>query len=191
MAKAKSTEDLWAELRGLLKLAGRVTRRKPVRGASKSRATTSGAGSTRRAAAIRRGLAGGDLGRVRAQIPDEDSGNKSQQAVVYAYACMLETHSAGLSIVFDRFPARERQKIARALKAIGAAQTLRALRRLELALAREFAHKRSRIEAAARLGELPAARRIDTQSRSHAAEIEKKLLAFCKAHVEELAGVQR
>ena len=109
---------------------------------------------------------------MRVQVPDE-GGNETQQVVVYAYACILETNSAGLSILFDRFSRAERRSMASALAAIKATATLRALRSLERAFAREKA---------------PETRSVDRQSDKLVAEMEAGLLRFCEAHVVELAA---
>ena len=122
---------------------------------------------------MQRALSAGDLARVRAQVPDEDAGNKAQQVVVYAHACVLETNSAGLSILFDRFSRAERRSMASALAAIKATATLRALRSLERAFARKKA---------------PETGSVDRRSDKLVAEMEARLLRFCEANVEELAA---
>ena len=106
------------------------------------------------------------LARIRDLVPDE--GNAAHDVVVYGHACILETNSAGLSIVFDRFDAKERARIARALKQIGAVKTLK-----------DFEILRARRSAA---------RLIDRKSDAHVREMESKLLAFCRKHVDELAA---
>lgn len=103
------------------------------------------------------------LAKVRELVPDDGVG--AQQVVVYGFACILETNSAGLSILFDRFDDDELRKLDASLERIGATRTLAALRAMR------------------RLG----AAKLDAQSQVYVAEMEQRLLAFCKAHLPELA----
>ena len=107
------------------------------------------------------------LEKVRGLVPDDGTG--VQEVVVHAFACILETDSAGLSILFDRFDEDELRRVHASLESIGATRTLTALRKLEKARP-------------------PGAQRIDRQSGIQVEEMQQKLLVFCKAHVEELAA---
>ena len=125
------------------------------------------------------------LEKVRALIPDEGAG--AQQVVVYGFACLLEANSAGLSILFDRFEDDELEQIGSSLEAIGALQTLAAFRKLQRAFASAVAGGRDRLDAAEWVAARSDSRRIDRDARAHVTEMEQKLLAFCKAHLEQLA----
>jgi hypothetical protein len=126
------------------------------------------------------------LGAVREAI-DED--NREQQVVVWVYACILETNSAGLSIVFDRFDDEEVAIMANGLEAIGAERTLSDLRALQAALARAVGLGRTRREAADEIATMAEGR--GGRSNAQVDEMEQQLLAFCRAHVESLAVSQR
>ena len=79
--------------------------------------------------ALRAALASEDpLASVREAIEED---NRDQQVVVWAFACLLETNSAGLSVVFDRFDESELERIAEALAAVGASRTLADLRAMQ------------------------------------------------------------
>ena len=126
------------------------------------------------------------LEKVRALIPDDGAG--AHEVVVYGFACILETSSAGLSILFDRFDDDELGRIRGSLESIGATRTLTALRKLEKAFERALGKGKAREDAADSLTLLPDAQRVDRQSADHVDEMQRKLLEFCKAHVRELAA---
>ena len=126
------------------------------------------------------------LEKARALIPDDGAG--AQQVVVYGFACLLEASSAGLSILFDRFDDDELERIGSSLEAIGALQTLAAFRKLQRAFVSAVVGGRDRFDAAEWIAARPESRRIDRDAKAHSTEIEEKLLAFCKAHVEQLAA---
>ena len=160
--KEPTAEQLFAEMMGLVKSAG--SRPGKARPAGKASQRT-------RLARLQKALASGSsidaLAKVRELIADDGVG--AQQIFVYGFACMLETSSAGLSIVFDRFDAAELRKIGSSLEHIGATRTLTAFRRLQKSFER-------------------AAHKVDEQSRAYADEMEQKLLALAKAHVQDLAA---
>ena len=165
MAKAKNIDALFAEMMGLVGSAPKAPKARPVR----SRKTRRAHPSPARIARLERALARKEpLPAVRALIPDE--GNPQQMVVARAFACLLETDSAGLSILFDRFTARERKQLRASLEQIGATRTVAAFDRI------------ARADATAR-------RRIDRSRAGHVAEIESKLLRYCREHVEALAAV--
>jgi hypothetical protein len=118
-----------------------------------------------------------------------DDGANEQEVVVYAYACILETSSAGLSILFDRFDDVELAKIDRSLESIGATQTLNELRGLTGAFRGLVAKGLKRLDAAETLVEQPDTQRVDRASDAHVEEMEQKLLEFCRQNVEALAAV--
>lgn len=126
------------------------------------------------------------LEKVRALIPDDSAG--AQQVVVYGFACLLEVSSAGLSILFDRFEEDELERIGASLEAIGALQTLAAFGKLQRAFVSAVAGGRDRLDAAEWIAARADSRRIDRDAKAHATEIEQKLLAFCKAHLDQLAA---
>jgi hypothetical protein len=177
-----STEDLWAEFKDLLKAASQY-KPSPKKSQTKSAVTPA-----RRLKILERALAKSDLARIREEVPDEDTGNDVQKVFVYAYACILETNSAGLSILFDRFTQRERRKIASALEAIGVGKALRDLRGLERAFAQARSRGKSAAQSAEWLSQRPATAQIDRQSARHVSEMETKLLRYCSTHLDELAG---
>ena len=106
------------------------------------------------------------LAKIRNLVPDDGKG--AQGVFVHAHACILETNSGGLSILLDRFDRAELTRIAAALKSIGAATTLADLKAL----------RAKRATAAT----------VDRRHEIHVREMERKLLAFCKKHIAELAA---
>ena len=140
----------------------------------------------RRIAAIEKALASDDpLGRVREVISEK---GKEGQVVVWAFGCLLETNSATLTMLFDRFAPAEIAKIERALDAIGAVNTGRDLKSLREALAALMDSGVRRSDASDQLDSSPPAKAIKRRSDVHVQEIERHLLAYCRAHVRELAG---
>jgi hypothetical protein len=125
------------------------------------------------------------LSAVRGLIPDDGAG--AQEVVVYGFACILETNSAGLSIVFDRFDDDEIGKMELSLEKMGATKTLEAFRTLDAAFRQLLAEGEERLDAGDRLVGAPETRRIDGACEAHVAEMEASLLRFCKDNVEALA----
>ena len=125
------------------------------------------------------------LQKVRELLPDDGQG--AQAVVIYGFACLLETNSAGLSILFDRFSDEELRKIRSALESIDAPRTLEAFCALQELFESAISKGESRFEAAQSLPEYPEGQRIDGASRVLTDELEEKLFAFCKTHLEELA----
>ena len=143
----------------------------------------------KRLVAVRRALASNNpLAEVRALMPGEDACNEAQQVVVYAFACLLEVGSAGLSILFERFKPAELRKIASALSAIRADGTRNDFDQLDRALEAALDRGMSRIDASEWLGAQSETRQVDRRSDAHVAEIERTLLVFCRAHLADLAG---
>jgi hypothetical protein len=137
-------------------------------------------------AVIRKALASSDpLGNVREAIAEE---NKTQKVVVWAFACILETNSAGLTILFERFTLPEIARIERTLAEIGASRTLADLR----ALLEVFQMARDRgvprFDASDALNESAIGRAANKRGQAQVAEMEAKLLEYCKAHEQELAA---
>jgi hypothetical protein len=128
----------------------------------------------------------GALAAVRELIPDGGAGE--QEVVIYAFACILEAGSAGLSILFDRFDDDELRKIDGSLERIGATQTLGDLRSLDSVFRQSLANGEDRLEAAEALAEGPETQRIDRASDAQVEEMKEKLLQFCKENVEALAA---
>ena len=144
----------------------------------------------RSVAAIRKALQSNGpaeaLASVRALVPDDGEG--PQQVVVYAYACILEVNSAGLSILFDRFEDDELAKCQAAVEAIGAERTQLDLRTLHALFARALAEGKDRFTASEWVAEHPDARAIDRQADLYVTELESALLTYCDRHVEEIAA---
>jgi hypothetical protein len=141
---------------------------------------------TTRLAAIRKALASDDpLASVREAIAEE---NKEQMVVVWAYACILETSSAGLTILFERFTPPEIVKIERALAAIGAAQTAADLRILRHDFEKAVDAGSSREDASDALSGSATGRTIDRKCELQVQEMEARLLAYCAEHERELAA---
>ena len=113
--------------------------------------------------------------------------NAEQQVVVFAFACILETNSAGLAILFDRFDASEVEHIANALSAIGANDTLSALRVMQAAVAEGEASGLSRLDASEALYDRAEIKELKRKNASHVAEMERCLLEYCRTHLERLA----
>lgn len=142
--------------------------------------------NARRLEVLRAALASKDpLSAVRGAIEED---NPDQQVVVWAYACILETNSAGLGIVFDRFEEPEVARIAKALEAIGASKTLSDLRVLQAAVAQGEASGLSRLDASEALEDQAEPRRIQRQFESQVAEMEACLLSYCRDHLDSLAA---
>jgi hypothetical protein len=129
------------------------------------------------------------LSKIRELIPDD--GANEQEVVVYAFACILETSSAGMSILFDRFDDAELSKIDRSLEKIGATQALNDLRGLTTAFRGLVAKGMKRLDAAETLIEQPETQRMDRASDVQVEEMEQKLLEFCRQNVGALAAVRR
>ena len=144
----------------------------------------------RSVAAIRQALQTDDpaeaLAAVRALVPDDGEG--PQQVVVYAYACILEVNSAGLSILFDRFEDDELARCRAALEAIGAERTQADFRTLHALYAHALAEGKDRFSASEWVVEHPDARQIDRQSDLHVSEMESALLTYCGRHAEDIAA---
>lgn len=168
----------WTEIADLLKFAGSLP--SPAKPARKISRKT-------RLAGLEKALASDDaLGRIRQLIPDD--GENEQAVLIYAHACILETNSAGLSIVFDRFDPEELDRIEKSLHAIKASKTLLAFRQLRRLFSSEIKAGRNAVDAGEWMAAKPAVRRIDKNSGALVAEMERKLLAFCRSHVEQLAA---
>jgi hypothetical protein len=180
--KREQTEpELIAELKGLMESAAALT---PEPSAEPS------IPPKKRLALLQKALsakgASESLARIRELVPDDGSG--AQEVVVYGYACILETNSACLSILFDRFNDHELAKIMSALESIGATSTLADFRELQTAFARAVGKGQERFDAAELVAEQAQTRGIHGRSDAHVQEMEHKLEEFCKEHLEELAA---
>ena len=159
-------EQLVAEMMQLVGSAGRV-----IAKAAQSRTEFRKVSQTTLQKALSSGTPFDALTKLRELIADDGVG--AQEVVVFGYACILETNSAGLSVLFDRFDADELRKIDASFKSMGATRTLAALR----AMRRLFDQARAK-----------AARELDRESQVYVREMEQKLLGYCKAHLPELAA---
>ena len=125
------------------------------------------------------------LGNIREIIAEK---NQQQQTVVWVFACILETGSAGLSIMFDRFSPAELAKLDRGLVEIGATETADDLRALRAAVDEAAESGKSREDAAESVSASAQGRAVDRKHEAHVKEMETKLLAYCEEHVGELAA---
>jgi hypothetical protein len=125
------------------------------------------------------------LAKVREVIAET---NKEQRVVVWAFACVLETHSAGLLILLDRFTGAELGRMEKALDAIGAKRTLADLRKLRRAFEAARHSGQSTDNAPEAVDRSALGRAIARTREAHVREVEERLLSFCKAHVAELAA---
>ena len=180
--RGASTEELWAELLGLVKSASRIP-------AAPKRTKETAATRTKRRRKIEAALKARDLEKVRDALPvaATDAENEAQLTVIYAYAAVLEVSSACLSILFERFSGRELRDIEAALADIGARETLRDLRRLTRALAAALARGKRRGAAVEWLMERPLRKTVDRRASQHVDEMEKALLRYCRTNLDELA----
>ena len=137
--------------------------------------------------ALQRALASNEpLTQIRSLIPDD--GTNEQEVVVSAFACIQETRSSGMSILFDRFDDDELEKIDHSLECIGAERPLAEFRKLAEAFQRAIANDEDRQDAAERLVAEADSQRIDRASEALVQEMEEKLLAYCQRNVEALAA---
>jgi hypothetical protein len=118
--------------------------------------------------------------------PLVDDSTPAGKTFRWAFACILETNSAGLPILFDRFEDEELDRVQAALGAIEAKQTLADIRRLRQAFEKATGKGMDRLEASDAIANDPKLKPI---ARAHAAqveEMERQLIAFSKAHVRDL-----
>jgi hypothetical protein len=112
--------------------------------------------------------------------------NHQQKVVVWVYAGILETNSAGLTILFERFTPPEIIQIERGLVEVGATQAASDL----LALRRKFESAidggATRDHASEAVHESSIGKAANRRCEGHVEEMEAKLLEYCRAHVEEL-----
>ncbi len=119
-----------------------------------------------------------------------DDGPEAQQVVVYAFSAIVETGSAGLSILFDRFDDdAELNKVGAALEAIGATRSQADFQTLHQAYCQTLAEEgQDQFDAAAVAAELGESQGIDRRAAEHAEEMERQLEAFCREHLEKIAA---
>jgi len=182
--KPEQTEaELMAELKSLIESAAALMAEP---------STQPSMSPKKRLARLKKALSAKDafesLVKIRELVPDDGGG--AQEVVVYGFACILETSSSGLSILFDRFDDDELAKITAALESIGATSTLRDLRELQAVFARAVRKGRDRFDASELAAGHSERRGIDGKSEAHAQEMQDRLLQFCKEHLEELAASQ-
>src|SRR5262245_53324701 len=96
----------------------------------------------------------------------------------FAYACILETNSATLAILFDRFTRSQLERTEKVLKKIGAIATLADFRALKGRFDQSIAKGMPSSEASAALDERKELRAIARKSAAHTSEMEERLLAF-------------
>jgi len=115
-----------------------------------------------------------------------DDGLPAGQTFRWAYACILETFSAQLSILFDRFDAEERARIAAALEEIGAAKTLADFRSLAVVFDAGVTAGLDPGDASDLLREDQASAAIGRRYQEHVKEMEGALLEFCRRRLDDL-----
>jgi hypothetical protein len=126
---------------------------------------------------------GDPLGAVDAFI---DEGTPLGLTFKWAFACILETNSAELPILFDRYDDTQLRAVEDALEAIGAARTLEDYRTLKRAFDAALASGLDRPDASDAIAKRPELSALGRRYKDHAAEMEERLIAFCRAHVDEL-----
>jgi hypothetical protein len=136
---------------------------------------------------VRRALATKEpLVNVREAIAER---NREQKVVVWAFACILETGAAGLPILLDRFTRAELGRIEAALEEIGARVAVKELRALRRAFEKARGAGKSRYVASDAVGGSRLGRAVTRRHATHVEEMEARLLAYCRQHVERLAAV--
>jgi len=123
------------------------------------------------------------LGEVGALV---DDGTTLGQVFKYAFACILETNSAELPIVFDRFDDGDLLHIENALEVIQATKTLEDYRTLKRAFDAAIASGLDRLDASDVVAGRPELAMLGRRYKAHVAEMERQLISFCRAHVGEL-----
>ena len=115
-----------------------------------------------------------------------DDGRPAGQTFRWAYACILETNSARLSILFDRFDDGERAQIAQALEQIGASRTVADLRALTAVFDAGVTAGLDPADASELLADDGASAAIGKRYQEHVKEMEDALLEFCRRRADDL-----
>jgi len=118
--------------------------------------------------------------------PLVDDSTRVGQVFKYACACILETNSAELPILFDRYEDADLRRIENALEAIHATQTLEDYRTLKQAFDAAIAAGSDRLDASDAVARRPELAVLGRRYKAHVAEMERQLISFCRAHVGEL-----
>jgi hypothetical protein len=133
---------------------------------------------------LERALASDDpLGEVGALIREDTSAG---QTFKWAFACVLETHSAELPILFDRYVDDDLRHIEEALEAIQATATLEDYRILKRAFDAAVSSGLDRLDASDAVANAPELAPVARRYKAHVAEMERQLVGFCRARVGEL-----
>lgn len=123
------------------------------------------------------------------RIMDEiDTGREPGQSFNYAHAFMLETYSATMSILFDRFEDDELDEMERGLELIGASQTLEDWREVRGAFDALVERGLDRFDASERIDGSGELQPILKRSADQAADVEARLLDFAKRNWSRLTG---
>jgi hypothetical protein len=137
-----------------------------------------------RRARLERALASSDpLGAVNAIVDESTPLGRIFRRV---FACILETNSAELLILFDRYDDEYLRDIEDALEAIQATRTLEDYRRLKQAFDAAVASGLDRLDASDAVASTAELAVRGRQYQAHVAEMEQQLTSFCRAHVREL-----
>lgn len=124
------------------------------------------------------------LGQFRELMPE---GSPEQDVVVHVFGAILETGSAGLSILLDRCDSDELDALCAGLQTAGAAETLRDILVLRHALSDAVKSGIDPLDASEQIAESEMGRALDKKHELHVAEMESKLLKYCRENVEILA----
>lgn len=122
------------------------------------------------------------------ELVGDDGGGAAGEVLTYVYACVLEANSTGLSTLFDRFEDSELQRIRAALVAVEAVRTLEAFDLFNDAFTKAIAEGKDRLDASEEIAEQPQLRSLNLEYEQHCEEMERKLLEYCRAHIDQLAG---
>ena len=161
--------------------------RKPATRRPKSTPAATRAATPRqnpRALRLERALASKEpLTKVQALINETTAAG---QTFRFAFACLLETRSATLTILFDRFEDDELARIEQSLDAIQASRTLADFRKLKRAFDDAVASGQDRFDASDAVASRADLAAIGRRHKAQVAEMERRLLAYCRAHLREL-----
>jgi hypothetical protein len=131
-----------------------------------------------------RALASADpLGEVAALV---DESAAVGQVFKFAFACILETNSAELPILFDRFEGDDLRRVEQALETIEATKTLEDYRTLKRIFEAALASGVDPLDASGVVASRPEAAALGRRHKTHVAEMERQLVSFCRAHVGDL-----
>ncbi len=124
------------------------------------------------------------LAQFRELMPE---GSPEQDVVVFVFAAILDTNSAGLYILLDRYDSDELNIICKGLQTVGATETLTDLQALRRAFGNAVASGLDQFQASDQVAESEMGRALSNKTELHVGEMESKLLKYCRDNVEILA----